>query len=179
MNTQSFSMLGLLEKAGFVVRGVNRADCIHCQGHSRGTVAFTNEVAFCHRCKWRANVVTLAREAGLLHCDSPSTPAIRATVRRRQRLELKVQRFEAWRDRQIRSVSDRYRCLSRAASRAVQVLPRFPECETAWDALAHFYHAESHLSAMFDWLMFTKASNWLEEDSTPVEVFQIWRRYAA
>jgi hypothetical protein len=179
MNSSPFEMRLLLAAAGFRVRGATRADCIHCEGHSQGTVAFTSEVAFCHRCKWRANVVTLAREAGLLHSDSHSTAAIRATVRRRQHQELQVQRFEVWREGEIRSVSNRYRFLWRAAALAVQILSKFPECEAAWDALARFYHAEPDLSAIFDWFMFTKASNWLEVDSTPVEVFQTWRRHVA
>lgn len=179
MNTQSFSMRELLERAGFVMRGATRADCIHCQGHSRATVAFTAEVAFCHRCKWRANVVTLAREEGLLHGNHRASTAVCATVRRRQQLESQVQRFDVWREEQVRSVSDRYRCLWRAADRAAQVLTRFPECEAAWCALAQFYQAEAQLSAIFDWLMFTKASIWLEADSTPAEVYQTWRHYAA
>lgn len=44
-------MRELLEQAGFRVRG-KRADCVHCQGTSRFTVAFNDSVAFCHRCKW-------------------------------------------------------------------------------------------------------------------------------
>jgi hypothetical protein len=179
MNTQLFSMRQLLERAGFVMRGATRADCTHCQGHSRATVAFTTEVAFCHRCKWRANVVTLAREAGLLYGNDQATTAICATVRRRQQLEAQVQRFDMWREGQIRSVSGRYRCLWRAAGRAAQVLLKFPDCEAAWCALTQFYQTEAQLSAIFDWLMFTKASIWLEADSAPAEVYQTWRNYAA
>jgi hypothetical protein len=179
MSARLFSMRQLLEQAGFVMRGATRADCIHCQGHTWGTVAFTSEVAFCHRCKWRANVVTLARETGLLSSNVQATMAIRATVRRRQQLESQVQRFEVWRESQIRSVSDRYRCLGRSATRAAQVLAKFPDCEAGWCALARFYHAEAHLCAIFDWLMFTKASYWLDADSTPTEVYETWRHYAA
>ena len=179
MSARLFSMNQLLERAGFVIRGATRADCIHCQGQSRGTIAFTSEVAFCHRCKWRANVVTLAREAGLLHSNLHSTTAIRDIVRRREQVESQVQRFEVWREGQIRSVSNRYRFLGRAAVLALQILSKFPDCEAAWETLARFYHAEADLSAIFDWFMFTKASNWLEVDSTPVEVFQTWRRHVA
>jgi hypothetical protein len=179
MNTGPISMRQLLEYAGFAVRGANRADCVHCEGHSRGTVAFTSEVAFCHRCKWRANVITLARGVGLFQSDSHTTAATRAKVRHRQHLELQVQQFELWREGQIHSISDRYRRLWSAAGRAVQVLLKFPECEAAWCALAQFYQAEAHLSAIFDWLMFIKASIWLDADSTPTEVYETWRRYAA
>lgn len=84
-----------------------------------------------------------------------------------------------WREGQIQSVSDRYRTLSRNAALAVKVLLKFPECDAAWCALGEFYHAEARLSSLLDWFTFAKASIWLEADSTPVEVFDTWRRYAA
>ena len=179
MSTPLFSMSGLLRDAGFVLRGASRADCAHCHGHSRGTVVFSSEVAFCHRCKWRANIVMLAREAGLLHSDPQSMASIRDRARRRQRLEFQMQKFESWREGQIRRVSDYYRRQWRAANQAAQVLAELQDCEPAWCALARFYHAQARLSAILDWLMFAKASNWLDADSTAVEVYESWRRYAA
>jgi len=179
MKPQSFSMRQLLENAGFVLHGATRADCTHCQGQSRGTVAFTAEVAFCHRCKWSANIVTLAREAGLLGGNSRQAMAIRDAVRRHAQLDAELRRFETWYEGQVRSISTRYRSLWRKAAQAAHVLSKFPECNAAWCALADFYHAEARLSALFDWFMFTKASVWLEMDSTAVEVFETWRRYAA
>jgi hypothetical protein len=179
MNTQFFSMAQLLKQAGFALHGATRADCIYCQGQSRGTVAFTSEVAFCHRCKWTANIVRLARESGLLRGNSRAAKAIRDSARRRAQIDSELQSFEVWRDNQISSVSDRYRSLWRKAGLAAQVLLRFPDCEAAWCALADFYHSEARLSGLFDFFTFTKASVWLEADSTPVEVFETWRRYAA
>src|SRR5713226_4928367 len=38
-------MGALLVCAGFRLRGRNRADCAYCEGHSRGTVSYTDEVA--------------------------------------------------------------------------------------------------------------------------------------
>jgi hypothetical protein len=38
-------MRELLEQAGFRVRG-NRANCVHCEGTSRLTVAFNDSVAY-------------------------------------------------------------------------------------------------------------------------------------
>lgn len=178
MGITPLSMPALLEQANFVLRGATRADCIYCHGHSRGTVAFTSELAFCHRCKWRANSVTLARELGLSPGNLPTASTVAAT-RRRQKVESQIRRFELWREDQIRRVSERYQSLSRAAMRATQVLTKFPDSEEAWSALARFYHAEAGLSAILDWLMFMKASNWLEADSTPTEVFQMWENYAA
>lgn len=179
MNLGGLRMRDLLEWAGFRVRGLARADCIHCEGHSRGTVAFTSEVAYCHRCKWTANTLTLARELGLLRGDPGASSAFREDARRLAILEGGIKRFDAWRDNKIRQVSDKYCQLSRAAVHAENVLSRFPDCEEAWDALARFYHAEARLLAAFDWLMFTKASVWLDEDSTPVELFDTWRSHAA
>lgn len=179
MNNWSFSMRGLLEHAGFVVRGANRADCIHCQGQSRATVAFNSEVAFCHRCKWTANVVTLAKNAGILRGGSAAAAAIRESVHRSAQINSEIQRFETWREKQIRIVSDRYRSLSQNAIRAAEVLSKSPNREAAWNALADFYHAEAYLSTLFDWFMFMKASAWLEIDSTATEVFATWRQHAA
>jgi hypothetical protein len=179
VNAGRFGMLSLLRAAGFRVRGATRADCIHCGGRSRGTVAFTTEVAYCHRCKWTANTQTLARELGLLRGNPASVSALREEARQRAILEAKIKLFDEWRDARIQKVSDRYRSLSRADIHASEVLAKFPNCEEAWDALARFYHAEAQLSAAFDWLMFIKASDWLEGDSTPSEVFDSWRSDAA
>lgn len=174
-----FDMRSLLERAGFRVRGATRADCVHCEGSSRGTVAFTFEVAFCHRCKWRANVVMLARELGLLNGNSEAASALRQVAQQRAEKEVQLNRFDQWRDARIREISGRYRSLSRSAVNAEQVLSEYPNCEEAWDAMARFYHQEAKLSAALDWLMFAKASNWLEADSTPTEVFATWRANAA
>ncbi len=179
MKVGGFEMRLLLEAAGFRVHGATRADCVHCEGHSRNTVAFTGEVAFCHRCKWAANTVALARTLGLLRGNPEAVSAFRQDAKRRAVIDGEIRQFEAWRDAKIREVSDRYRLLSKAAVRASEVLAKFPNCEQAWDALARFYHVEAQLSAVFDWLMFTKASVWLEKDSTPLEVFDTWRSHAA
>ena len=178
MSAAGFDMRSLLERAGFVIRG-KRADCIHCSGRRGGTVSFSNEMAHCHRCKWSANAITLARDLDLLKGDSQAARALREKAEQRRRFNSQIKPFEEWREASIHSVSDNYRALSQAAVRAEAVLRMFPNCEEAWDAMARFYHAEARLSTAFDWLMFTKASNWLETDSKPVEAFETWRRYAA
>jgi hypothetical protein len=179
MTADRFEMRSLLERAGFTVRGATRADCIHCTGRSRGTVSFTPEVAFCHRCNWRANFVTMARESGLPQMGVAAATEFPEEMRRRTRLQNEVKHFEVWRDDRTRDISYHFHGLSRTAVRAAQMLSRIPDGEEAWNALARFYHAEAQLSAAFDWLMFTKASAWLEEDSTPIEVFDTWRAHAA
>lgn len=179
MISARFNMRSLLDKSGFRIRGATRADCIHCEGRSRGTVAFTAEVAHCHRCKWAANTLTLARILGLLNRTPEVASAMREQAQRRMRLEVEIKPFDVWRDTKIRQVSDKYRLLSRKALYAADVITKFPDCEPAWDTLARFYHAEAQLSAAFDWLMFTKASGWLEADSSPADVFETWRSHAA
>ena len=74
----------LLERTGFRLLSTTRADCARRLGRSRGTVAFTDEVTFCHGCKWSANTLTLARELGLLRIDeaSPLPTCRRGTTQR-------------------------------------------------------------------------------------------------
>jgi hypothetical protein len=104
---------------------------------------------------------------------------MREKAEQRERLNSQIEPFEKWREASIRGVSNRYRTLSKAAVKADTVLRKSPNCDEAWDALARFYHAEAQLSAAFDWLTFAKAGVWLEENSTPTEVFATWRRHAA
>src|SRR5262249_41858168 len=143
------SMPRLLERANFRVRG-KRADCAKCSGRSRGTVSFTAEVAYCHRCGWSANQRILARELGLL----PSDPRAREEMRREQehRLQLQapIRAFEKWRDERLWLAIDQHRRLSRQAVLAEDVLKTYPDCESAWDALANFYHREAALVAEID-----------------------------
>src|SRR5262245_6329229 len=108
------SMPRLLERAGFRVRG-RRADCARCSGRSRGTVSLTDEVAFCHRCGWTGNRITLARELGLLATDSETRLALRRERERREKLNAPIRIFEAWRDERLWCVTDRYRHLARQA----------------------------------------------------------------
>ena len=172
----TFSMPELLERAGFQLRGKNRADCVHCAGSSHATVAFTDEVAYCHRCAWKANTVTLAKELGLLATDPDSRRQRRQEVRKVAEYRRVIERFEVWRNSLIRKYSAELRQLGRSAVIATDVLKRYPDCEPAWDALARFCHREGELNRVLDLLTFTKASQWLEEDSTPLDLFEFWRR---
>jgi hypothetical protein len=171
----TFELASLLEQAGFRLRG-RRAECIHCQGRSRWTVSFTPEVAFCHRCKWTANVVTLARELGLLEGNPELRERLLREASERGRRKAEEEKFDAWRGERIREVSARRRSLWRNAGLAEQVLKKYRDCEPAWDALARWYHAEARLSATLDYLTFTKASPWLESDSIPEQVLEMWRQ---
>ena len=120
-DTPTFEMPRLLELRGFRLWR-NRAECIHCQGHSHWTVSFTDEVAYCHRCKWRTNTVILARELGLLNGNFELRKKFLREAREHQRQNAEMQKFDAWRHDRIRAVSARYRSLSRNAGVAHEVL---------------------------------------------------------
>jgi hypothetical protein len=168
-------MVELLERTDFVIRSRRRADCAYCTGRSRGTVAFNDQVAFCHRCRWTANRIALARELGLLNTDLETQRKLRQEARHRRGIESTLAAFECWREARLREVTDRYRALAKQGALAHRVLQRWPDSEPAWDALARLYHAEAVLLRALDFLSFAKASIWLECDSTPAEVFRLWR----
>lgn len=89
----------LLERAGFRLRGRNRADCIHCSGRARLTVSFTDEVAYCHRCAWKANTVTLAKELGISGNGHQKLSADEQLERARELARARViEKFEEWRE---------------------------------------------------------------------------------
>jgi len=159
-------MRELLQRAGFSVHG-QRADCTHCAGSSRLTVSFTSEVAFCHRCHWKANVRQLARALG--QPVAPETAEHRAARAR-------AEQFERWLDSRRRELSGQYRALGQKATLAKGVLLHFPDCAPAWDALARFYHAEARLGGALDALSFEKVSPWLDAPVTPLELFVDWER---
>lgn len=168
-------MVELLERTEFVIHSSRRADCAYCVGRSKRTVAFTDQVAFCHRCRWTANRVVLARNLGLLSTDLETRWKLLQEARHRRGIESTLAAFERWREARLREVTNRYRPLGRQGALAHSVLQRWPDCESAWDALARLYHAEAVLLQTLDFLSFAKASIWLERDSTPVEAFRLWR----
>jgi hypothetical protein len=178
MTNIGLTMPDLLERSGFCLRGKNRADCAHCQGRSIATVSYTDDVAHCFRCQWKANTVTLAKEL-----------AIQADPKTRQRWQHEMQarfchrnlieRFESWRNFHIRRLSNRYRELRFQAQLAGDVLRRYPDCDPAWDALARFCHEEGELIRQLDFLTCAKASSWLEADAKILDVFDAWRKIHA
>jgi hypothetical protein len=171
------SMPRLLERATFRVRG-KRADCARCSGRSRGTVSFTSEVAFCHRCGWSANQTTLARELGLLSLGRQAREEMRRELERRERLEAPIRAFEKWRDERLWLAIDQHRRFSRQAILAESVLRIHTDCELAWDVLANFHHREAALVAEIDRLSCTKLSDYLESPFSITQLFLEWRATA-
>lgn len=174
MTKAAFTMPGLLERAGFRLRGKTRADCAHCQGRSIATVSFTDEVAHCFRCRWGANTITLAKELGI-QVDSKTRQRHQREMQARSRQRNTIQRFESWRNSHIRRLSNRHRELRFQAQVASDVLRRYPDCDPAWDALARFCHEKGELLRQLDFLTCAKASSWLEADATVLDVFEARR----
>jgi hypothetical protein len=166
----------LLERAGARIRG-KRADCLKCTGHSRLTVSFTDEVAYCHRCGWKANVVLLARELGLLN-DPEARAQLRREQAERERQMQPLREFEFWRDARERELGWKLYDPSRKAVVAGSVLKAFPDCEEAWDALARYYHAKADLHGALDFLACVRVSQWLEQDSNIEDVFSLYQEQA-
>ena len=158
---ESPALSELLERTGFRIRG-RRADCIHCEGHSRLTVAFTDEVAFCHRCKWTGNLRTLSRELGL-----PLAPETLESRKRHARAE----EFDKWLNVCHLFLRGRLRHLTHRAEMAKKILAQFPDCEPAWSALADFYHNEARILGALDTLSFEKLSPWLDTPMTRDKLF--------
>lgn len=167
-------MRDLLERIGFRICSATRADCAYCTGSSRRTVSFTDDLAFCHRCHWKANRIGLARQHGLLRANPETQRRLCEEAAHRRGFRSILAAFESWRETRLSHVANRYRQLGRQAIMAQSILQRWPDCEPAWDALARFYHEEAKLCIAFDWLTFAKASLWLERDSTAAEVFRLW-----
>jgi hypothetical protein len=74
-----------------------------------------------------------------------------------------VARFSAWANTCHAILALRLRYLTTRAELAKSVLPQFPDCEPAWDALADFYHNQASLLGALDILTFEKLSSWLEQ----------------
>ena len=151
----------LLERAGFRIRG-RRADCPNCEGHSRLTVSFTDEVAYCHRCHWTANVRTLSRALCV-----PIVPETREARQKRDR----AAQFSEWVNTLHVIFSHRLRLLTRRAELTKNVLNAYVDCEPAWSALAELHHSEAELFGALDMLACEKVSPWLDLPMTKEKLF--------
>jgi hypothetical protein len=131
-------MRELLIAAGFRVHR-SRADCIHCSGHGRLTVAFTEEFAFCHRCKWTANRRALARSIG--HVLPPAKIA---------KVQIPKHKFRNWISQTYGAMANQERESARRANLAISILAHWPNIEVAWDALAAWYHNQRNFERFFE-----------------------------
>ena len=147
-SASALAMSSLLNLAGFRLRG-RRAGCIHCQGRSHWTVSVTDEVAFCHRCRWTANVFILAGELGLLdgNPELREKLLLEATEHRRQRAE--AEKFKQFVNDRLERIGQQYRALAHAARHAEDCLRAGEQdpyvSELAWDALERFRAFEARI----------------------------------
>lgn len=135
---KNLTMGDLLAAKGYRLRSRGRADCVNCSGTSRGTVAFNRDVAYCHRCHWRANVRRLAREQGI------ALPA-----RRIGRASIRKDSFHQWLSETYSIMADDERYLARRAELAKLTLSFFPEMDSAWSALATWFHRRRSFELFF------------------------------
>ena len=129
----------LLAAKGYRLRSRGRADCVNCSGTSRGTVAFTDSVAFCHRCRWTANVRRLAHEQGI---NIPPRKIGRAYVRKNA--------FRRWLSETYTVMANQERRLARRAELAKAAVFYFPDMGSAWSALADWYHRRRSFELFFE-----------------------------
>jgi hypothetical protein len=158
------SLAELLKRAGFHVRH-RRADCTHCEGSSRLTVSFTDEVAFCHRCKWSGNIRTLSRDLGL-----PLAPIPREILARRER----EAEFNEWLNTCLTIIANLWRELTLQAELAKQILAFWPDEELAWDVLADFYHSQADFEGAIEFLSFQKLPCYLDQPMTREQLFHLF-----
>lgn len=126
------TLASMLEANGFRVRH-NRADCAFCTGHTRLTVAFNEArgVAYCHRCQWRGTLRSLAKIQGIV--IPPRKPGL---------AKLRIQKFRSWLLATMAAMATQERQLAKRAELAKKILIRFPDTDSAWNALAKWYHAQ-------------------------------------
>ena len=130
-----YTLLELLKRAGARLVSNRRADCPRCSG--RRTIAFTQETFFCHHagCSWKGNVVTLARELGLVRRLTSDELRARDWFRRKAHEEAE-ELYRRTRDRRLELYRHHRRLLS-IADRVHRA--RNPQDECAWSRLARVY----------------------------------------
>jgi hypothetical protein len=191
-------MRELLVRAGFKIRSAKRADCAKCTGRSRGTVSYTERLAYCHRCKWRTNDIALARELegtrsrGLevvksgspakkpqdLMTSRPRDSSLLHAGHTNSEREPRIAAFAAWRRAKTDELIARAHRLRFRCELGKLMLADNPDDEFAWQTLADCYREEAQLEATLDFLLCTKMSVWLDGDSTIAEVFEAWQQRA-
>ena len=125
-------------------------------------------------CEFNEIVAALGLRRYQLWPDRGAMRSVRLQLRRPSK-STTISDFESWRNGHIRHLNTRYRTLARSAQHASEVLREDPGNEGALEIVAKFAHSEAELCRALDFLLCTKGSEWLERDSTPVEVFERWR----
>ncbi len=126
-----YDLLALLEQAGAHPRG-RRFDCPKCGGLR--TISQTQEVFFCHKCEWKGNTVTLAKELGLYQ-RLPWPEYIRQLEERERAARAAKHLYKQVKARRV-ELLDELHGLNGLESLAHKEGPENP---ATWDALAQAY----------------------------------------
>ncbi len=178
-------MRDLLQLAGNRIRSATRADCTRCPGSSTGTVAYTDQVAYCHRCQWRANRVMLERELGLRPANRgrgrKPTPAEQAAAERRRLAEAEIAALEAWLEWKLREIAQEEQFLLELKPRLSLALDDHPENDALWDALAFVIRRLRELDAEWEFYFREKLPQYRETRATVADIHRafrlaLWRR---
>lgn len=121
----------LLEQAGARPRG-NRHDCPKCGGLR--TITHTDECFFCHKCQWKGNAITLAKELGIYR-RLPSAEYKALRWKRRRGHDAARRLYAAARTCQL-DLREEFRYLGQLEDEAHKAGPNSP---MAWDMLAEVY----------------------------------------
>ncbi len=132
-------IVDLLEQAGARPRG-NRHDCPKCGGLR--TVTQTAEAFYCHRCQWKGNTVTLAKELGVYR-RLPSAE-YHDQCRKREQAESQAREFLAACKRERLRACEELRELGRLELLAHEAGPDHP---STWPALEMVYRKRPVLTA--------------------------------
>ncbi|MGH9357710.1 MAG: hypothetical protein ACRD1O_00875 [Terriglobia bacterium] len=139
-----FEMVELLEQAGARPRG-NRHDCPKCGGFR--TVTHTDETFFCHKCGWRGNAATLAKELGV-YKPLPRDEYLRQKRERERAHNSVVRLYQAVRARRMELLDS----LHELARLEALVHDAGMDDETAWDSLATVYRERPEIEGELDYL---------------------------
>ncbi len=121
----------LLEKAGARPRG-KRFDCPKCGGVR--TITHADDVFYCHKCQWKGNTVSLAKELGLYQRLSPAE--YRELRQNRERAhDAALRLYAAAHARQL-ELRDDLRILGRLEQRAHEMGADDPN---TWEILSTVY----------------------------------------
>ncbi|HLI31101.1 MAG TPA: hypothetical protein VKV79_08400, partial [Terriglobia bacterium] len=150
-------------QAGARPRG-NRHDCPKCGGLR--TVTHAEECFYCHKCQWKGNVVTLAKELGVYR-RIPKAEYIRQQRERQQAETLARQFLAACRDHRL-AFNALCCIMQQARDEAHEKLKANPDDETGWDVLA--WVAENEREVLATCQLLSEGSiparrRWLEADS--------------
>lgn len=156
--TAQAELSALLEQTGARPRG-NRHDCPKCGGFR--TITHTDECFFCHKCQWKGNGVTLARELGIYR--RIPLAEYREQSRKRERAhEAALRLYQKTHSRQL-ELHERLRKHGRAELVAHDAGPDAPN---TWEILSFVYDEMPRIEAELDIL----------ESDNPAAIFASLKR---